>query len=87
MNAYDIIIDAQKKFDRGVITTSEFIEIVSPTKNVKPIKHGYWLKDEEGDYHCSECKAIVEADEKTRHYWAYCYHCGALMIATKEESR
>lgn len=42
-------------------------------------KHGRWVKNEEGDYHCSECKAIVESDEKSRHYWGYCYNCGARM--------
>lgn len=42
-------------------------------------KRGRWVKNEEGDYHCSECKAIVESDEKSRHYWGYCYHCGAKM--------
>lgn len=47
--------------------------------DVKPVKHGRWVKNEEGDYHCSECKAIVESDEKYRHYWVYCYHCGAKM--------
>lgn len=51
----------------------------APIVDAVPVKHGRWVKNEEGDYHCSECKAIVESDEKYRHYWIYCYHCGARM--------
>lgn len=39
----------------------------------------YWEVDDEGDWHCSNCKAIVEADEQGRHNWFYCYHCGKKM--------
>lgn len=52
---------------------------------VYPPRRGHWVKNEEGDYHCSECKAIVESDEKSRHYWVYCYHCGAKMDEVIEE--
>ena len=38
-----------------------------------------WVHDEMGDWHCSNCKAIVEADEQGRHNWFYCYHCGKKM--------
>lgn len=38
-----------------------------------------WVVDDEGDWHCSNCKAIVEADEQCRHNWFYCYHCGKKM--------
>ena len=43
------------------------------------LKNGKWETDEEGDWHCSECKAIIEKDEQSRHYYKYCYHCGAKM--------
>lgn len=42
-------------------------------------KKGKWECDENGDWHCSVCKAIVERDEQINHYWQYCYHCGAEM--------
>ena len=41
---------------------------------------GHWVDTyNDGDWHCSECGAIVEKDEQTRHYWQRCYHCGAKM--------
>ena len=33
----------------------------------------------DGDWHCSNCGAIIEKDEQNRHYWVYCYHCGRRM--------
>lgn len=43
-------------------------------------KTGRWLDTyNDGDWHCSECGAIVEKDEQIRHYWQRCYHCGARM--------
>lgn len=51
----------------------------APAVNAKPVKHGRWVKNEEGDYHCSECNAIVESEERYWHYWRYCYNCGARM--------
>lgn len=42
-------------------------------------KRGKWETDEWGDWHCSICKAIIEKDEQSRHYYRYCYHCGAEM--------
>ena len=54
-------------------------EHIDDVPTVDPVKHGRWEKNEEGDYHCSLCQAIVESDEKHRHYWGYCYHCGAKM--------
>ncbi len=38
-----------------------------------------WVADESGDWHCSRCKAIIEADEESNHNWYFCYHCGAKM--------
>lgn len=53
-------------------------KMVDNAPTVEP-KTGHWVKNDEGDYHCSLCNAIVESDERCRHYWAYCYHCGANM--------
>lgn len=60
-------------------TQMKFMIVDAPTIDAVPVKHGHWVKNDEGDYHCSICKAIVESDEKYRHYWGYCYHCGAKM--------
>lgn len=46
---------------------------------------GRWLDTyNDGDWHCSECGAIVEKDEQIRHYWQRCYHCGAKMQQSEE---
>ena len=54
------------------------------TDDAELVKHGYWVKNDDGDYHCSLCQAIVELDEKYQHYWRYCYHCGAKMDEVEE---
>ena len=57
----------------------KLLETLNSVPTINPVKHGQWLKNDEGDYHCSLCQAIVESDEQYRHYWKYCYHCGAKM--------
>ncbi len=55
-----------------------------PSANVAEIKHGRWIdRYNDGDWHCSECGAIVEKDEQNRHNWYRCYHCGAKMDEEK----
>ena len=52
----------------------------TPTEDVAPIKHGKWVDwCNDGDWHCSNCCAIVEKEEQSSHNWYYCYHCGARM--------
>ena len=51
---------------------------------IKPVKSkSKWIVNTKkygtNDYHCILCGAIVEKDEAGRHYWQYCYHCGAFM--------
>ena len=53
--------------------------IVENASTLTLVKTGHWVENDEGDFHCSECNAIVESDEQFRHYWGYCYHCGAKM--------
>lgn len=48
---------------------------------VEATANAYWMVDDEGDWHCSNCKAIVETDEQGRHNWFYCYHCGKKMYS------
>lgn len=49
------------------------------------VKHGRWIDQYgDGDWHCSQCGAIVEKDEQIRHYWRRCYHCGAKMDEVEE---
>lgn len=57
---------------------------ITPTIDEVPKRTGLWLDTyNDGDWHCSECGAIVEKDEQLRHYWQRCYHCGANMINIK----
>ena len=37
-----------------------------------------------GDWHCSNCGAVVEKDEQINHNWYFCYHCGKRMEGTKD---
>lgn len=49
-------------------------------------KEAMWEdKYNDGDWHCSNCGAIVEKDEQGRHNWYYCYHCGAKMEGVKND--
>ena len=38
-----------------------------------------WITDDEGDWHCSFCGAIIERYEQGWHHYRYCYHCGSRM--------
>lgn len=50
------------------------------------VKHGRWIdKYNDGNWHCSECGAIVEKNEQNRHNWYRCYHCGAKMDKANED--
>ena len=59
-----------------ILTNNDYI-ILQSAANALTTAH--WERDNEGNCHCSNCKAIVESDELTRHYWKFCYHCGAEM--------
>ena len=51
-----------------------------PIADVAPIKRAKWVdRYNDGDWHCSNCQAIVEKNEQDNHNWNYCYHCGARM--------
>jgi len=63
--------------------TGEF-HYLSEKCNVKfePVRLGRWEDTyNDGNWHCSECGAIVEKDEQDRHFWRRCYHCGAVMVS------
>lgn len=42
-------------------------------------KEANWIVNNEGDWNCSNCHAIVEKLEQCNHNWLYCYHCGSYM--------
>ena len=49
----------------------------APTVDAIPLRHGYWIRNDNGTYSCSECKSWIPNEQ---HYYArYCLFCGAKM--------
>ena len=56
-----------------------------PTVDAEPVRHGHWIKNDNGTYSCSECQSWIPNEQ---HYYArYCLHCGAKMDEEKENDR
>lgn len=52
----------------------------APTADVRENVHAKWEdRYKNGDWHCTNCGAIIEKDEQINHVWNFCYHCGAVM--------
>lgn len=44
-------------------------------------KKGKWQRRKGSDcWECSQCHAVLENDDLRRHYFYFCYHCGANMM-------
>ncbi len=50
-----------------------------PAADVRPERHGYWEKNEEGIFQCSECKRLAVPTQYSQHLGNYCPNCGAKM--------
>lgn len=51
--------------------------IVCHGKQFDLVKHGRWIRNDNGTYSCSECKSWIPNEQ---HYYArYCLFCGAKM--------
>lgn len=48
-----------------------------PIVDAEPVKHGYWVVDEDGNIKCSECGHYGVGDD-------YCERCGAKMDQRRE---
>jgi len=59
-----------------ILTGNDYL-ILESAANMLTAAH--WERDNEGNYHCSNCKAAIESDEFVKHCWKFCYHCGAEM--------
>ena len=56
--------------------------IANYASTVDPVKHGHWIRNDNGTYSCSECKSWIPNEQ---HYYArYCLFCGAKMEAKDE---
>lgn len=49
--------------------------IKEKTADVAPVKHGRWIKNDNGTYSCSECQSWIPNEQ--HHYARYCLYCGA----------
>ena len=47
-----------------------------PAADVAEVRHGEWIEDAYGYFHCSECGYEHDSPE---HITPYCPHCGAKM--------
>lgn len=61
----------------------EFIEDAS-TADVVEVKHGEWIKFDEGDCYCSNCGITLE-DWVQGIFYKFCPNCGADMRERGEE--
>lgn len=51
--------------------------IKEKTADATPVRHGRWIKNDNGTYSCSECQSWIPNEQ--HHYARYCLHCGAKM--------
>lgn len=54
---------------------------LQPTVEAEPVKHGRWIKDSEGWWHCSECGRQIPPKSKQdlNEFNKWCGRCGAKM--------
>lgn len=81
------LIDADKLKIKitGITKPHEFVEEIDkrPTVEAEPVRHGHWVRNDNGTYSCSECQSWIPNEQ---HYYArYCLHCGAKMDRKGEE--
>lgn len=86
-NAFEINTDLQK-WDSGCWIRYKMFENVmdeQPTVDAEPVRHGHWIRNDNGTYSCSKCQSWIPNEQ---HYYArYCLHCGAKMDEEKENDR
>lgn len=56
-----------------------------PTVDAEPVKHGHWVKNDNGTYSCSECHSWIPSEQ--HHYARYCLFCGAKMNEEEENEK
>lgn len=53
-----------------------------PAADVAPVVHARWVKDEEGEWSCTNCReavAICDSGRERTYRKPYCPNCGAMM--------
>ena len=69
----------------GALTLKERLRRLlesQPTVDAEPVRHGHWVRNDNGTYSCSECQSWIPNEQ---HYYArYCLFCGAKMGGERE---
>jgi len=86
-DAIDIIMNEAPIVDT-VPTASDFYDdnghLINnqPTYKTSLVRHGHWVRNDNGTYSCSECQSWIPNEQ---HYYArYCLFCGTKMDEEKE---
>lgn len=70
------------QWQEGWNNAIDMIMSETPTVDAEPVRHGHWVRNDNGTYSCSECQSWIPNEQ---HYYArYCLHCGAKMDEEKE---
>lgn len=59
---------------------------IQPTADVVEVKHGEWIKFDEGDCYCSNCGIALE-DWVQGIFYKFCPYCGARMDERREDDK
>ena len=85
-NAFEIDTDLQK-WDSGCWIRYKIFENViekQPAVDAEPVRHGHWVRNDNGTYSCSKCQSWIPNEQ---HYYArYCLFCGAKMDGGENET-
>ncbi len=54
------------------------------TVDAEPVRHGHWVRNDNGTYSCSECQSWIPNEQ--HHYAKYCLFCGAKMDGGENET-
>lgn len=69
-----------RRYENPEICTQEINSI--PAADVAPVVHARWVKDEEGEWSCTNCRetvAICDSGRERTYRKPYCPNCGAKM--------
>lgn len=92
----DLNKDMPQSDVRMWVTFLDWIKEI-PTADVRPVVHGTWMEDSEGEIYCSKCgkhtydrhDEFIEFNGTTviaLCYPRYCGNCGSLMRGDEDES-
>lgn len=77
--------NGNKHFINGIESVLEYAENL-PAADVAPVVHGRWIREDNSlDWVCSQCGKGFNYNPEGIDL--YCYHCGAKMDESAEESK